>query len=111
MALRPALTLTLTPERAVAVGMPTVKIYHEDGSVEEIPTTTDFARTEQLGRMTQYTATVDRGLADTVSLTPKRDEIELVGLGRGPLTITHRRQFVRRHPDMVASLRSGRVRR
>jgi len=66
--------------------MPTVKIYHEDGSVEEIPTTTDFARTEQLGRMTQYTATVDRGLADTVSLTPKRDEIELVGLGRGPLT-------------------------
>jgi hypothetical protein len=65
--------------------MPEVRIYHDDGSTESIPVTSAFRVAEQIGGMTEYRITVERSLAQAVSLTRKRDEIELVGFGRGPL--------------------------
>lgn len=65
--------------------MPQVTIYHDGGTTETIPTTTGWSLEEQIGEMWRLTITVDRDLAQAVSLTRKEDEVELAGYRRGVL--------------------------
>jgi hypothetical protein len=56
---------------------PTVTVVHPDGSTETIPETTRYTRTREIGKMRRARITVERGLASAVSLTRKRDRIQL----------------------------------
>lgn len=57
--------------------MPTVTVEHPDGSTETIPETTEWTRTRELNKMRRAVITVERSLARAVSLTRKRDRIQL----------------------------------
>jgi hypothetical protein len=57
--------------------MVSLTVRHPDGSTETIPETTEWARTRELGKMRRARITVERSLAESVSLTKKRDIIEL----------------------------------
>jgi hypothetical protein len=57
--------------------MPEVTVRHPDDSTETIPETTEWTRKRQLGNMRRARITVERSLAESVSLTEKRDIIEL----------------------------------
>lgn len=57
--------------------MPTVTIEHADGSTETIPQTTKWTRTREVGTMRRAQITVERALAQSVSLNEKRDLVHL----------------------------------
>jgi hypothetical protein len=57
--------------------MVSLTVRHPDGSTETIPETTSWTRTRKLGGMRRAKITVERSLAEAVSLTKKRDIIEL----------------------------------
>jgi hypothetical protein len=56
---------------------PTVTVVHPDDSTETIPQTVRYTRTRELNKMRRARITVERSLASAVSLTRKRDRIEL----------------------------------
>lgn len=57
--------------------MATVTVEHPDGSTETIPETTGWTRTRELGKMRRAQIEVERSLAESVSLTRKRDLLHL----------------------------------
>lgn len=66
--------------------MPAVTVYHDDGTTETIPATVGWSHKREVGHMWKLKITVERSQAQAVSLTEKRDEVELAGVRRGVLT-------------------------
>ncbi|AFH22130.1 hypothetical protein OSG_eHP18_00100 [environmental Halophage eHP-18] len=57
--------------------MPQLTITHADGSTETIPQTVGYERTKEVGKMRRARITVERSLAQQVTLEPKSDTIDL----------------------------------
>ena len=66
--------------------MPSVTVFHDDGTTDSAPATTGWELKETIGEMWRLTITLPRSDAQDLNLVRKSDEVELSGYRRGILT-------------------------